>query len=70
MDSQKTDPDKRYEADDFLFPYAAYPIQVDLMNAIYKAIDTGSIGLFESPTGTVRILRPIFYPFTMFSFRK
>lgn len=46
---------ERHEADWFQFPYSAYPIQVDLMNAIYKAIDEGKIGLFESPTGTVRI---------------
>ena len=46
---------ERHDADWFHFPYSAYPIQVDLMNAIYNAIDQGKIGLFESPTGTVRL---------------
>lgn len=45
---------ERHDADWFQFPYSAYPIQVDLMNAIYQAISDGKIGLFESPTGTVR----------------
>lgn len=43
-------------AEDFKFPYAAYPTQVKLMRAIYSALDTGSIGLFESPTGTGKSL--------------
>lgn len=39
----------------FRFPYpAAYPIQLDLMQAVFRAIEDRQIGLFESPTGTVR----------------
>lgn len=55
MAEARKEADVKYGADWFQFPYSAYPIQVDLMNAIYKAIDEGKIGLFESPTGTVRI---------------
>jgi Rad3-related DNA helicase len=39
----------------FRFPYdTAYPIQLDFMRALYAAIDGQKIGLFSSPTGTVR----------------
>lgn len=39
----------------FNFPYkAAYAIQIDLMQAVFSAIEDGKIGVFESPTGTVR----------------
>lgn len=41
------------EQRDFHHPYKPYPIQLDFMNALYDAIETGSIGIFESPTGTV-----------------
>ena len=38
----------------FSFPYpAAYRIQIDLMQAVFRAIEDGKVGLFESPTGTV-----------------
>ncbi|GFR47166.1 hypothetical protein Agub_g8860, partial [Astrephomene gubernaculifera] len=33
-------------------PYSPYPIQQAFMEALYKTLDNGSIGLFESPTGT------------------
>ena len=33
------------------FPFAPYGIQQDFMRELYTAISTGSIGLFESPTG-------------------
>lgn len=38
---------------DFHHPYPPYDIQTDLMNAIYECIDSGKVGIFESPTGTV-----------------
>ncbi len=36
---------------DFHHPYEPYQIQSDLMNAVYDCIDSGKIGIFESPTG-------------------
>jgi Rad3-related DNA helicase len=39
----------------FRFPYQeAYGIQLDFMRALYATIDAEKIGLFSSPTGTVR----------------
>lgn len=37
-------------------PFKPYDIQIQLMNAIYDAIDNYKIGLFESPTGTGKTL--------------
>lgn len=38
----------------FGFPYqTAYDIQIQLMQAVFRAIEGGQIGVFESPTGTV-----------------
>lgn len=38
----------------FHFPFPrAYKIQLDLMQAIFRAIEDGKVGIFESPTGTV-----------------
>eukprot|EP01083_Nonionella_stella_P264951 898105_1 len=39
-----------------LFPFTPYDVQSQLMDAIYSAIDSKSIGLFESPTGTGKTL--------------
>jgi hypothetical protein len=36
----------------FNFPFTPYPIQTDLMNAIFECIEEGKIGIFESPTGS------------------
>lgn len=33
------------------FPFPPYPIQQDLMEALYSLLQKGGIGLFESPTG-------------------
>ncbi len=41
---------------DFHHPYQPYDIQDDFMRALYEAIDTSSIGIFESPTGTGKSL--------------
>jgi chromosome transmission fidelity protein 1 len=41
----------------FHFPYPkAYSIQLDLMRAVYTAIEDGKVGIFESPTGTGKSL--------------
>lgn len=41
----------------FNFPYAKpYDIQLELMTAIYDAIETKKIAFLESPTGTVIVL--------------
>ena len=36
------------------FPFPPYAIQNDLMRHIYATLDAGGVGVFESPTGTVR----------------
>jgi Rad3-related DNA helicase len=33
------------------FPYTPYDIQQDFMKALYKQLEIGGVGLFESPTG-------------------
>jgi len=35
------------------FPYAPYSIQLDLMKALYTAIESRKVAIMESPTGTV-----------------
>jgi chromosome transmission fidelity protein 1 len=41
--------------DNFGFPFEPYVIQKDFMNALYKVLSDGKIGIFESPTGTVNL---------------
>ncbi|GAB6022246.1 DEAD H (Asp-Glu-Ala-Asp His) box helicase 11 [Chamberlinius hualienensis] len=41
---------------DFSFPYQPYSIQQNLMKEVYKCIDQGKLGIFESPTGTGKSL--------------
>lgn len=38
------------------FPFAPYGIQEDLMRNMYETLDSGLIGIFESPTGTGKSL--------------
>lgn len=38
----------------FPFPYTPYLIQERFMAALYGALEAGRVGIFESPTGTVR----------------
>lgn len=45
------------ESKDFHFPFKPYAIQNELMIALYKCIDEGKIGIFESPTGNNTQLR-------------
>lgn len=44
---------------DYCFPGTPYPTQTALMDALYSAMETSSIGLFESPTGTGKTLAVI-----------
>lgn len=39
----------------FGFPFTPYSIQVDLMKAVFRCIEDGKVGIFESPTGTVSL---------------
>lgn len=39
------------------FPFEPYDVQTQLMRKIYSTIEGGGIGIFESPTGTVRCRR-------------
>ncbi|SNX85039.1 related to CHL1 - protein of the DEAH box family [Melanopsichium pennsylvanicum] len=50
---------------EFHFPYPqAYSIQLDLMRQVFSTIETGKVGLFESPTGTGKSLSLICAAFT------
>ena len=44
------------------FPFQPYHIQLELMRHIYRTLECGGVGVFESPTGTVNtalaVLRP------------
>lgn len=40
----------------FPFPFPPYPIQKDFMAELYKVLEGGKIGIFESPTGTGKSL--------------
>lgn len=43
----------------FSFPYPqAYKIQIELMREVFRCVEDRKIGIFESPTGTVRGLNP------------
>lgn len=42
----------------FPFPYEKpYDIQLNFMRSLYKTLELGKIGIFESPTGTVFFTR-------------
>lgn len=41
---------------EFKFPFTPYPIQKDFMRALFTALEGRKLGIFESPTGTVRKL--------------
>jgi len=42
--------------DQFPFPFEPYEIQKDFMKVLYNALERGQVGIFESPTGTVRVV--------------
>ncbi|KAJ1518691.1 DEAD H (Asp-Glu-Ala-Asp His) box helicase 11 [Coelomomyces lativittatus] len=48
----------------FGFPFQPYSIQLELMQHLYKALETESIALLESPTGTGKSLSLICGVFT------
>ena len=41
----------------FPFPFSPYDIQEDFMHTLFDVLNNGEVGIFESPTGTVRALR-------------
>ena len=43
--------------DKFEFPFDPYDIQVGFMRSLYQTLEQGKIGIFESPTGTVSLLK-------------
>lgn len=42
--------------DNFNHPYEPYAIQLDFMRKLYRCIESGHVGIFESPTGTGKSL--------------
>ena len=38
------------------FPFPPYDIQLGFMRSLYRALEAGGVGLFESPTGTGKTL--------------
>ena len=42
--------------DEFEFPFEPYDIQKDFMKELYRTVENGLIGIFESPTGTGKSL--------------
>ena len=38
---------------DFPFPFEPYNIQKGFMKEVYRCLELGKVGIFESPTGTV-----------------
>ncbi|XP_075066685.1 ATP-dependent DNA helicase DDX11 isoform X2 [Mixophyes fleayi] len=41
----------------FPFPFQPYPIQEQFMTELYRVLEDGKVGIFESPTGTEEQLR-------------
>ena len=44
--------------EDFHHPFRPYTIQKDFMKALYSTLESKSVGIFESPTGTVPQYNP------------
>jgi hypothetical protein len=38
---------------DYHHPYVPYDVQIDFMSMVYRCLEEGKVGVFESPTGTV-----------------
>jgi chromosome transmission fidelity protein 1 len=49
-------PDDENKERDFHHPYQPYDIQKDFMHAVYDCLESGKVGIFESPTGTGKSL--------------
>jgi len=45
--------EKLVTPEEFPFPFTPYLIQQDFMKHLYRALEDGKLGIFESPTGTV-----------------
>lgn len=45
------------DSKEFKFPFVPYPIQLDFMRNLYKCLEDSKLGIFESPTGTVFIIK-------------
>lgn len=45
--------------EEFQFPFPPYTIQKDFMANLYRTLEEGKLGIFESPTGTVSLLRSL-----------
>ncbi len=53
------------------FPYEPYSVQRDFMQNLYSLLETGGVGLFESPTGIDRRLKkPFVFQRYMACYRK
>jgi len=39
---------------DYHHPFTPYHVQREFMSRVYKCLEDGKVGIFESPTGTVR----------------
>lgn len=48
----------------FGFPFPPYDIQKDFMEELYNVLEQGKVGIFESPTGTVRKQQIDLYVYT------
>jgi chromosome transmission fidelity protein 1 len=55
-DSAPTVAATNMDGKNFYHPYQPYDIQQQLMASIYRCIEDGKIGIFESPTGTGKSL--------------
>ncbi|PNF28755.1 ATP-dependent DNA helicase DDX11 [Cryptotermes secundus] len=48
--------EKLVPPEEFPFPFKPYSIQLDFMKHLYKTLEEGKLGIFESPTGTGKSL--------------
>merc|ERR550534_362916 len=51
---------------EFAFPFAPYDIQEQFMRALFSCLESGQLGIFESPTGTGKSLSLICGALTWF----
>merc|ERR1719447_378064 len=52
--------------EEFQFPFSPYDIQRDFMRELFKCLEEGKLGIFESPTGTGKSLSLICGSLTWF----